>query len=278
MVNSEWAIEKKLKNINQKIAMEVHHPHHVTHKKKWGEYLLEFFMLFLAVFLGFIAENIRERKVEHERVKDYARSLATDIQRDIANMNYITGRIKMQLENTDSLVAYLKTHQPDEVRNIKLFTFTVLYPYPAYRWNRATLEQIKNSGSLRYFSDSLVRYISSYDALSHHMDEDFQSDQEWQNQATTLKNSIVDISYPEELVNNLNEHFTSTVNSAAYKKFEAEDTTPMLAKDKTTLKIFLNEELSIRRSLDIRANEELKSLIAQGHHLIEMLKQQYHFE
>ena len=40
--------------------MEVHHPHHVTHKKKWGEYLLEFLMLFLAVFLGFLAENWRE--------------------------------------------------------------------------------------------------------------------------------------------------------------------------------------------------------------------------
>ena len=41
--------------------MEVHkHPHHVAHKKKWGEYLLEFFMLFLAVFLGFAAENVRE--------------------------------------------------------------------------------------------------------------------------------------------------------------------------------------------------------------------------
>jgi len=24
--------------------MEAHHPHHVTHKKKWTEYLLEFFM------------------------------------------------------------------------------------------------------------------------------------------------------------------------------------------------------------------------------------------
>ncbi len=33
--------------------MEVHkHPHHVTHKKKWGEYLLEFIMLFLAVWMG----------------------------------------------------------------------------------------------------------------------------------------------------------------------------------------------------------------------------------
>ena len=41
--------------------MEVHHPHHVTHKKKWSEYLLESFMLFLAVFLGFIAPKISEK-------------------------------------------------------------------------------------------------------------------------------------------------------------------------------------------------------------------------
>ena len=52
--------------------MEVHkHAHHVTHKKKWGEYLLEFLMLFLAVFLGFVAENIREHQVEREREKEY---------------------------------------------------------------------------------------------------------------------------------------------------------------------------------------------------------------
>ena len=41
--------------------MEVHkHPHHVIHKKKWGEYLLEFLMLFLSVFLGFVTESIKK--------------------------------------------------------------------------------------------------------------------------------------------------------------------------------------------------------------------------
>jgi hypothetical protein len=33
--------------------MEVHHPHHPTHKKKWSEYIIEFVMLFTAVTLGF---------------------------------------------------------------------------------------------------------------------------------------------------------------------------------------------------------------------------------
>lgn len=56
--------------------MEVHkHPHDVTHKKNWKAYLLEFFMLFLAVFLGFIAENEREHVVEKNRAKQYAKSL-----------------------------------------------------------------------------------------------------------------------------------------------------------------------------------------------------------
>ena len=45
--------------------MEVQkHPRHVTRKKKSGEYFLEFLMIFLAVFLGFIAENIREHVVD----------------------------------------------------------------------------------------------------------------------------------------------------------------------------------------------------------------------
>ena len=39
--------------------MEVHHHPHVE-KKNFKEYFLEFLMIFLAVTLGFFAENIRE--------------------------------------------------------------------------------------------------------------------------------------------------------------------------------------------------------------------------
>ena len=44
--------------------MEVHHPHHLTHKKNWKEYITEFLMLFFAVTLGFFAENYREHQIE----------------------------------------------------------------------------------------------------------------------------------------------------------------------------------------------------------------------
>lgn len=52
--------------------MEVHkHPNHVSHPKKWFEYVLEFIMLFLAVYLGFVAENIRESSSEYLKEKQY---------------------------------------------------------------------------------------------------------------------------------------------------------------------------------------------------------------
>jgi hypothetical protein len=56
--------------------MEVHkHPHHVMHKKKWTEYLLEFLMIFFAVTMGFFAENIREHYTEENSAREYAQLL-----------------------------------------------------------------------------------------------------------------------------------------------------------------------------------------------------------
>src|ERR1700750_450173 len=81
--------------------MEVHkHPHHVTHKKKWGEYLLEFLMLFLAVFLGFITENIREGISENSKAKELAESLYKEVYADSVAMQ---AKITMRLDKEDRM-------------------------------------------------------------------------------------------------------------------------------------------------------------------------------
>ncbi len=264
--------------------MEVHHHSSPapggthTSRKKWTHYLWEFLMLFLAVTLGFFVENKREHYIEAQRVKEFARTLAFDIACDTANMSYILNRIQLQVRNTDSLTAYLKRHPSNEIHNIDLFALTILDRYPAYRWSRSTLEQIKNSGSLRYFGDSMVRSNSSYDALSRHMDEDHRNDEEMANRATASKDKIIDFSYSNELAQSLYQHFDSTIQSAGYREFAARDKTPLLTTDSITLKIFLNEKLNIRRNLYIRANDELASLLNQGRQLIYQLKNKYNFQ
>ena len=62
--------------------MEVHHPHHPTHKKKWSEYIIEFVMLFAAVTLGFFAENVREHNIMIERKDQNLFSILQDLKQD----------------------------------------------------------------------------------------------------------------------------------------------------------------------------------------------------
>src|SRR3954464_6088157 len=99
-------------NINSEIEnMEVHkHPHHVTHKKKWGEYLLEFLMIFFAVTMGFFAEQIREGFVESRHEKEYMVSLVKDLESDTLQISSITKYRAAKIANLDSLLIYFSAN------------------------------------------------------------------------------------------------------------------------------------------------------------------------
>ena len=137
--------------------MEVHkHPHHVTHKKKWGEYLLEFLMLFLAVFLGFIAENIRETNSDHEREKQYAQELYNEFFTDsIAFNNKLNARLDKE-RNCDYLYNYIKDSSLTNLPKAFYPAYTkVFYLINSYTFEPkdGVLNQLKSTGSLRYFKD-----------------------------------------------------------------------------------------------------------------------------
>lgn len=136
--------------------MEAHHPHHVTHKKQWGEYLLEFFMLFLAIFLGFIAENIRETKVEHEREKQYARELYSELYADsVAFSKKMSARLDKE-RDCDYIYSFLKDSSlTDLPKKFYPAYTTVFYLINSYTFEPkdGVLSQLKNSGSLRYFKE-----------------------------------------------------------------------------------------------------------------------------
>src|SRR5450755_3242260 len=66
--------------------MEVHHHPDLHHKPKKGkEYFLEFLMIFLAVTMGFIAENLREHITNRSKEKEYIRAFIRNVQDDTAN-------------------------------------------------------------------------------------------------------------------------------------------------------------------------------------------------
>ncbi|MDB5232467.1 MAG: hypothetical protein JWN76_3272 [Chitinophagaceae bacterium] len=143
--------------------MEVHkHPHHVTHKKKWSEYLLEFFMLFLAVFLGFIAEDLREHRVEKERAKQYVHSFYNDLRNDTAEYSNLITEYDFKLKGLagrkDCYESLSQAGSNGCLQNLIELSrgFTDLIT------SDQTLQQLKNSGSFRLLSqqdaDSLLLY------------------------------------------------------------------------------------------------------------------------
>src|SRR6185503_18682097 len=88
--------------------MEVHaHTH--TARKKWTHYFWEFLMLFLAVFCGFMAENIREHKIEQHRAEEFAKSLMQDLQNDTAAITTEKKSALIYISIVDSLLQLSKS-------------------------------------------------------------------------------------------------------------------------------------------------------------------------
>ena len=156
-------------------TMEVHkHPHHITHKKKWGEYLLEFFMLFLAVFLGFLVENFREHRVEKERGKEFVRSFREDLCKDTAAIVSGIHQLRNSGAEGDSLRKMIqdgRTKLPSEI--IKMYQYNInalggfLIPF-----TDRTEAQLKNSGGMRLITnkkvvDGILEYWSSKEGLQN---------------------------------------------------------------------------------------------------------------
>src|SRR6186713_435160 len=136
--------------------MEVHaHAH--TERKKWTHYFWEFLMLFLAVFCGFLAENYREHYVEHQRAVQLAKNLYKEI---LADSIALEEKIAIRIIKEKECAFFI-----DYVKDSSLTNFSTHF-YPAFTWtfvqsaqlffepNDGILNQLRNSGELRYFRNS----------------------------------------------------------------------------------------------------------------------------
>src|ERR1700682_4423180 len=92
--------------------MEVHHHTH-TERKKWTHYFWEFFMLFLAVTLGFFVENQREHYIETKRETQYIRSFTDDLKKDIFQLDSLIVKRETRKMQIDSIHFILTSTDPD---------------------------------------------------------------------------------------------------------------------------------------------------------------------
>ena len=144
--------------------MEVHaHTH--TPRKKWTHYFWEFFMLFLAVTLGFFVENQREHMVEHKREKQYMQSMVEDLHADTVKLaEIIKGHNRVE-KGLDFVIDHFEDFISGQLSPayFKDEMIQSLNGYADFQYTDRTIDQLKNSGGMRLIrkqaaSDSIIYY------------------------------------------------------------------------------------------------------------------------
>lgn len=149
--------------------MEVHHHPHVE-KKGFKEYFLEFIMIFLAVTLGFFAENLREHIKDNNEITQDIKSVLSDLNSDVGHFNAVLNTNEYSYTSADSLLRLLDNNISNTPQ-IYLLARAVTANVGNYYANSKTFDQMKASGVLKLIHprdllDSLSLYYVTFQFLS----------------------------------------------------------------------------------------------------------------
>ena len=177
--------------------MEVHHHAH-TSRKKWTHYFWEFFMLFLAVFCGFLAENQREHFVEHKREKQYMESMLEDLVQDTLEVQRVSIVNNRAIKYIDTLLNNLRLPLSEDItvrKRVYYFMQASMGGETAV-FTQRTLSQLKNAGGLRLVRKKEVAdLISLYDSKIQYLIVIAKSLDESTTDAARVGTGIFDLNY-----------------------------------------------------------------------------------
>jgi hypothetical protein len=133
--------------------MEVHHHPDLQHKKKnFKEYFLEFLMIFLAVTLGFFAENMRENISANKKESIDINSLFRNLTTDSAMITYQMEGNEDEINGLESMMVLIRSgkykYEPEMLYRLAYTT----RGFQVFVYSNITYEEMKSSGSF-----SLIR-------------------------------------------------------------------------------------------------------------------------
>lgn len=161
---------EKSESTHPKETIEVHH-HPKVEKKRVKEYLMEGLFIFIAVSLGFIADNIREhfsnRKIEKRNMELIADNLRGDIENIKENIRYNEEKVKI----LDTLISYKGIKNVDSLYSQRFSYLVTKSIYnPTFFSNTAAIDQMKFSGSLRLVKNKeILSGIYKYESMNEHI-------------------------------------------------------------------------------------------------------------
>jgi hypothetical protein len=238
----------------------------------------ELFLVVIGILIALQINNWNEDRIEQQEITEFAHALIKDLERDVTMVEYQLAQMEYLAQKIEGLTKYTRGKSIEEIKNIDLYFFMRIPYYRPYAWNRTAMEQIKSSGALRQMENKfLVEEISTYDATTRHLDEDFVHDRRIGSNATALAYRVVNSNYP-----NLREVLTAGPKgyfvpmSQLLQAYEKTDL-PLLTDDIKEVRIAVNSfvELGGRMGISSRVKTEIPRLITDAQELIDLLVAEY---
>ena len=253
-------------------TMEVHH-HPQVEKKSFKEYLLEGVMIFIAVTMGFFAENIREHFADKKSEKLIISALKKDLVKDTILLhdlidNYIPtyhSWIDSSHLNVDSLS--LKGNERKFCKAFFNATFWKIYTPPAI-----ALTLLKNPSTFNLIEDETVKKeILNYNVTIDHYTKYSEFLTNLQHYIDTSFVSIVSRYTSRALLDSLNirENFLNNNNLPKTILFKTND--------KTILKNYVNK----LDPIDFKIHDIggfYQDILNQDIKLLKLFNEKYHLE
>jgi hypothetical protein len=251
-------------------TMEVHHHPNLHHEKKpWKEYLLEFLMIFLAVTMGFFAENLRETIADNRQTHEYMQSMVSDLESDIALYRSSINFNQQYSDMIDTIVTSF-TENKNNKRQVYLMARRITMGSSVIAPNAKTFEQMKSSGAIHLIkSQRIADSIASYYQWVKKFD--YWSDLQRQriNDILTVNDKIFDAAIFFSIVKEMANPETTTLNLKHDPKFFSLD--PVLVNSVLMRYQYYYGLLSLM-------NRRAANASSQAMLLIKLLKKEYHLE
>jgi hypothetical protein len=256
--------------------MEVHHHPDLHHKrKKFKEYFLEFLMIFLAVSMGFFAETIREGISEHSRAKEFASSMIKDLETDTLQLHSYHSYFNYAANKLDTFMSLLAIDEPKNIPSGKLYWYGLFGAAHGYFVsNDATFQEMKSSGSLRFFEKNIEKEVGKYDRLYRSLQSLEQMNQGLYTELRKCRAQFFDFKYLDAANNLYQRSKTSSITASVDSFLRSKP--PLLSYDK----VLFNQYVELSRSRFLRQYNIAysDSLLNEASILITDLKKDYHLE
>ena len=231
-------------------------------------------MLFLAVTLGFLVENQREHYIEHQRAKQYAKSMLEDLEKDAVEILDVIRENKLLLASFDSIGSMI--HQGIKNNNVPgcfYYYCNVGTTSPSVTWNDATLIQITQTGSLRYFTNpELVKKISYYFLQTEYVRALNNNDKVFREKSMEIRSRVLNNYYYSRFSSYSTDEWLQMPDSLMNTLL------PIQTSDANLLNEFANSFENRKRTIGLVMKRVYPSAIKNGGELIALLKKEYHLK